>query len=155
MFSRIQNNKGQFMCLVGVGVVLSLIAIRTFSHDYKKDNTSLFGKFAEASTQCAYRTKNPFLQAYSQLTKTKNYLTQESKEVNDDYVKTCFTTSWHCIHFVVYLTLGYAFPLFWREIIVGATAFEIYEYFSCNCHDVTDIFWNCLGVFVGYHLRKI
>jgi len=155
MFENIKNNKRSFLYLIIIGVLLSFIAILTFSYDYKINGHTLFGKFAKFSTKCTFKTDNPLLQKYSKMTKTENYLTQEPKEVNDEYVNTCFMTVWHSIHFLVYLTLGFMFPLFWKEVLIGATLFEFYEYLSCNCHDVTDIFWNTLGVFIGYNLNRM
>lgn len=104
---------------------------------------------------CAIETRNGFLSKVSQATKSRTYNPLLSDEENAEFVKNCITTTWHVIHFVGHIVIAFVAPMFWPEILMLSTAFEFYEYFTCKCHDVTDIGYNTVGVAIGLGLRRL
>ena len=152
--NRIVRNSDAYMQCISLAVLVSTIAVFLIKYDYTRKPDSLLSKFAKWTWGCVYRTDNPLLQSYSLWSKSSEYLPLESKEINDEYRKTCFITRWHMLHFVLHIVVAFVYPKFVIELIMTSTIFEIYEYFSCNCHDVTDIFFNVTGAMRGFYLRK-
>ena len=151
----ISNNVIRFTILLLTGISVISITLKILNHDVNSDPHSLFTKIVKSTWGCAYETKNKYLQKYSESTKSSEYNILLSKEENVLFVKTCFITRWHMIHFIGHIVLGLLFPMFWFFILASSFSFEIWEYFNCNCHDITDIFVNCLGVFIGVSISKL
>ena len=63
-------------------------------------------------------------------------------------------TRWQCVHLFGHFVLGFLFPMFAGELLLATTLFEVYEYVSCNCHDVTDLVYNVVGTYLGVALRR-
>lgn len=151
---RIINNLDDYMQCISLAFLVSTIAVFLINYDYTQNKDSLLSKSAKWTWGCVYKTNVLSLQSYSLWSKSSEYLPLESKETNDEYRKTCFVTRWHMLHFVLHIIVAFVYPKFVVELIMTSTLFEIYEYFSCNCHDITDIFYNVTGALIGYYLRK-
>jgi hypothetical protein len=151
---RIQRYPVHAILLMSCGILACAFIIKMMNHNPFVDN-KMFSLFAKQTWRCFYESDNPYLQAYSKATKSATYIPFISQAENDEYVKKCFITVWHMIHFVGYLLTAFAFPMFWPEILIASAAFELYEYFSCKCHDVSDLVYNSSGILIGVLLRKV
>lgn len=146
----------EFSILVFLGILTIITTLVLMHIDYNKhDNIiSRFSKWLWYT--CGIPTRgNPVLVNYSVKTKSKDYISHTDREQNDRYIKSCLMTGWHVVHFLGHLIGAFLFPMFWIHLLLGTTAFEVYEYFSCNCHDFSDIVYNITGVAIGYFLRML
>lgn len=146
--------KTEFYMVALILITLTCICVAMINYDYTKNHTSWISNVNRATWGCAIRTDNPYLQKYSQATKSATYIPKASAEENKEFIRTCFTSIWHVIHFVGHLIGGFLFPMWWFEILALTTAFELYEYFSCRCHDVSDVVYNTAGILLGVYLRQ-
>jgi len=61
----------------------------------------------------------------------------------------CLVTFWGATHFCLYAIVGFVAPeLFWEMFLLGC-AFEGYEWYRYDCHDVLDIALNTCGFVLG------
>ena len=74
---------------------------------------------------------------------------------NNAKLKYCILNSWSVAHVVLYSVIGYFCPsLFWLTFFIGVS-YEIIEYYTFDCHNIFDIFYNSLGFGFGYFIKKI
>ena len=79
---------------------------------------------------------------------------KQCTEEERDTKKYCIFTMWSAMHLLFYIFLGYHCPsLFCATLLLGV-AFEIFEYFAFDCHDMLDIVYNSCGFGIGYLLKK-
>ena len=151
---KVRVHKKSLVPLISVGVILVVVLELCIGHNYRKAPDTVVSKSVRWTWGCVYETDVPLLQKYSQLTKSKSYNTVMTPDENAAFVKRCLITKWHAIHFVGHIMVAFFLPLFPIEIILASTAYEIYEYFRCKCHDVSDIVYNVAGVMCGVYLRR-
>ena len=87
----------------------------------------------------------------------KGYFLKNGKQNAEqcDNLKYCVFTMWSFMHFIFYILIGFFCPsLFFLTLSIGII-FEIFEYFTFDCHDILDVVYNSSGFGVGYLLHKL
>jgi hypothetical protein len=153
-------NKYKYQYIFGILIALSLevfIRYSAFDYDIKKESSySDFRKYIyKIMNDCSIKTKNKNLQNFSYFVKGQKYVIQNSNDENEVFRSECITTTWNVFHFFSHFILVFIFPYFYREIFAISFLYEIYEYFAFKCHDLSDVIYNIMGLFLGYQLRKI
>ena len=167
MRRRAVDNRSEYgqLALIGLlAIVATLVLIekaKQLRRDMQEDGTAIHDGHRDFLTrlsvrtfECAIPTDVPALQARSTRTKGGDYVPFMTPEQNAEYVRTCFTTTWHAIHFTGHAIVVALYPRFVLEVLACSTLFEMYEY-SIDVHDFTDIGYNIAGALVGLTLRFI
>jgi hypothetical protein len=155
---RVKKYKFEYIKLICIGILVDLyVRYSAFSYDVSKESSySDFRKNVFKITNgCFKKTNNEIFKNISDFVKGENYVVQYSKEKNKQFKRSCITTTWNFIHFLLHLVITFFFPFFYIEIFMGSFIYEIYEYFWYKCHDLTDVLYNITGIFCGYKLKKI
>lgn len=87
----------------------------------------------------------------------KNVYTS-SKKIKDQKEfkhKYCIMTFWSFSHFVLYSYIGFFCPSLFLEAFVFNIFFEAYEKFTIEKNDIFDIFYNTIGLILGFLLNKM
>lgn len=67
----------------------------------------------------------------------------------------CLMTFWSASHMIMYGLLGFLFPNMFIEVTTIGIAFEVYEKYAFDCHDVLDVLlWNSGGFALGWLARR-
>lgn len=77
----------------------------------------------------------------------KNYYLND--ETSTEKNKNCLTTMWNGIHVLFYFILGLLFPEHIKILSFLGIAFEVFEFFVFDCHDISDIIYNELGLLLS------
>lgn len=62
----------------------------------------------------------------------------------------CMMTFWGFTHVLLYTILGFLFPDMFIQLFLLGIIFEIYEKYKFDCHDTLDIYFNTIGLLIGY-----
>jgi len=106
-------------------------------------NTRLYDKI----THCVVKS-NLYLNSITSRTRGNNYFLT----INDN---TCFITTWHIIHLLQYIYLGFFFPSYYVILIVLGILFEVVEKYFIGCEDLLDIVFNISGLFIGICIHRV
>lgn len=85
-------------------------------------------------------------------TLTSSKKDKEDKEYNHKY---CVTTFWSFSHLIFYAYLGFFSPSLLLELFVFNIFFEAYEKYTMEKNDILDIFYNTIGLLLGFILNKL
>lgn len=79
----------------------------------------------------------------------QDYYIGAMSEKKHEMLDHCLVTFWSFAHFTLYSLIGLLAPnLFWETFGAGV-AFEFYEKYAFDCHDVFDVLENTLGFWTG------
>jgi len=154
---RIEKYKKEYILFLICCVLLDrFVRYASLSYNIKEEkNYSNFRKnIFKIISGSFITTTNPFLHQISHFVKGENYLVQFSKEKITKYRKECIVTCWNFFHFIAHFVAVFMFPYFFREIFLLSFLYEIYEYIVFKCHDLSDIVYNIMGIYLGYNSRK-
>ena len=158
MKDRIKKYKVEYIQGIFICIILEIF-IRYSAFNYDKKNEKNYSNFRRGLFKlingCSLKTKNPFFQKISNLVKGEKYVIQNSIEENKVFRNECVVTTWNFFHFLSHFFLTFFYPFFYPEIFAISFLYEIYEYFSFKCHDLSDVMYNVIGIFGGYPLRKM
>jgi hypothetical protein len=155
---RITKYKVEYILFIMVGLSLEVfIRYAGMGYDIKKEKTysNVRRELYKMASRCFYKSDKSFLQKLSHIVKGEQYVVQMSHEENMKFRKECLITTWNILHFISHLVVVFFFPYFYLEIFAVSFLYEIYEYFAYKCHDISDIFYNVIGLLMGYKLRKL
>ena len=54
----------------------------------------------------------------------------------------------------MYALITFITPKLWWVVLISGIVWELYESAELGCQDFLDIFWDTLGICIGYHLSK-
>jgi hypothetical protein len=54
----------------------------------------------------------------------------------------------------MYALITFIVPQLWWVVLISGIVWELYESQQLGCQDFLDIFWDSLGIFIGYSLAK-
>lgn len=144
--------------------IIIIVSILTFAYIYcliyapsienkseNKSENNFETKLAKMHTSCLNNCDTNTCKNHIEKTRGEKYFISmpESKQ---SYMKSCIVTFWSVAHLLMYAVLTYLVPSFYIEFFFIGVAFEIYEYYKFKCHDVNDIIFNTLGIFLGKYL---
>jgi uncharacterized membrane protein (DUF485 family) len=89
------------------------------------------------------------------LNKNINILSKKEKEKRDYDHTYCVTTFWSFSHFILYAYIGFFCPSLFLEAFIINILFEVYEKYTIQVNDIYDIFYNSIGLILGYILNKL
>lgn len=142
------------LAIIAISIEIFLNVIG-FQYDRTANNPLWLKRMHEIMHHyCSIRTENEFLQWISQFVKGTNYITVFSPDENREYAKNCVVTPWNMFHFSSHFILAFFYPSCWISIFLVSFTYEIYEYIRFRCHDISDIFYNVMGILLGLWSRK-
>jgi hypothetical protein len=106
---------------------------------------------ADLDIWCPVKCKSDSCKTYVGKTRGKKYTPTNDQNPT----KSCAMTFWHVTHFVLYFILSYLFPSFYVEFFVICVLWEFIEYFTFECQDVSDLFFNSTGILTGIAVSKM
>ena len=80
-----------------------------------------------------------------------NYFNSTMQPVAE--LRKCAVTIWELSHLFLHVIIGYFYGMSY-SIGIGVS-WEIFEYFSCDCHSVYDFAHNITGGMIGTYLRYL
>jgi uncharacterized membrane protein (DUF485 family) len=89
------------------------------------------------------------------LNKNINVLSKKEKEKREYEHTYCVTTFWSFSHFILYTYIGFFCPSLLFEAFIINILFEAYEKYTIQVNDIYDIFYNTIGLILGYILNKL
>ena len=87
-------------------------------------------------------------------TRGDNYFLSADGPTPDDELRNCLLSSWGASHIFMYALITFIVPRLWWVVLISGIVWEIYESHSLGCQDFLDIFWDSLGIFIGYKLSQ-
>ena len=158
LIQRFKKYKVQYIQLALLSIIIDLFC-RYSSFYYKKKEEKNYSNLRREVNRiingCFIRVKDRFLQKISNFVKGENYVPLNSPSEKLKFRTECIISIWNMFHFFSHAFFTFLFPYFYREIFLGSFLYEIYEYFAFKCHDISDVIYNVMGIFLGYKLRKM
>ena len=87
-------------------------------------------------------------------TRGENYFLSKDGPTSEDELKSCLLSTWGASHIFMYALITFIVPQLWWVVLISGIVWELYESQQLGCQDFLDIFWDSLGIFIGYSLAK-
>tara|TARA_B100000900_G_scaffold396945_1_gene396757 strand:- start:209 stop:997 length:789 start_codon:yes stop_codon:yes gene_type:complete len=87
-------------------------------------------------------------------TRGNNYFLSKDGPTPENELRNCLLSSWGASHIFMYALITFIVPRLWWVVLISGIVWEIYESKELGCQDFLDIFWDSLGIFIGYTLAK-
>ena len=84
-------------------------------------------------------------------TRGENYFLSADGPTPESKLRNCLLSSWGASHIFMYALLTFIVPRLWWVVLISGIVWEIYESQALGCQDFLDIFWDSLGIFIGYN----
>jgi hypothetical protein len=121
-----------------------------FAPYIREKKGKIFNKLNKMHESCIFKCK--YCKHFTKM-RGSGYIIGENHE--DKTRKRCLITWWSLTHILFYASLAYIAPDYIPYFFAIGILFELYEYHYYKCHDVLDILWNTIGLFIGYNLHKM
>jgi hypothetical protein len=135
--------------LLVVSYVYSLVIVPALAGS----SNSLARRLTQLHESCVWNTKNIAPKLSYRKGRGSQYYIGSMDSSKMEMLKHCVATFWSMSHLFLYVLIGYFCPDYARMAFFIGAGFELYEYFRFECHDVLDLAWNAVGLFLGLGLR--
>jgi len=138
-------NNGSSLAVLAVIYVIALIVVRIGCKN-ESVNKEL------GTSICSWKTCEKFIVSQ---TRGQNYLLNRDHNEEKIPSNSPLISAWALLHIFMYAVIGYLVPYQLPIVLSISVLFEVIEHIGYDAHDILDVLWNTIGLWMGGVMRQI